>query len=68
METTNAHAISSLKSLLFLGRTEEKRLRAVLAGHPDFRLRMQTRFELEMLLRKTTVQSEELEKLLAGGA
>ena len=68
MESTNAHDVSNLKSLLFLGKVEEKRLRAVLADHPEFRLKMQTRFDLEGLLRKTKVQSEELEKLLAAGA
>jgi hypothetical protein len=65
MESTSTPAISSLQSLLFLARVEEKRLRTILATNPAFRLKMQTQVDLENLLRRTSVQSEELEKLRA---
>jgi hypothetical protein len=63
MEPTLAHAISTLLSLVFLGRFEEKRLRRILACDPAFKLKMQTRFDLERVLTKTKAQSQELEKL-----
>jgi len=58
-------AASTLRSLLFIGRGEEKRLRGILADHPTFLVKMQTRSELEKVLKQLQVQLEEFEKLNA---
>jgi len=58
-------AVSALQTLLFLGRVEEKRLRAILADSPRFLIEMRTRSELERLVKRIRVQSEEFEKLQA---
>jgi len=65
MEPTRTIAISTLQKLIFLGRGEEKRLRAILAESPKFLVKMQTRSDLEKIVRKTKIQSEELERLQA---
>jgi hypothetical protein len=58
--------VATLQTLVFLGRIEEKRLRAILADAPKFMVKMKTRAHLENVVRITKAQSEELEILLAG--
>ena len=55
-----------LQSLIFLGRGEERRLRAILTDAPKFMVKMQARADLEKIVRMTKAQLEELEKLRAG--
>jgi hypothetical protein len=66
METDRTHAIAALHSLVFLGRGEERRLRAILADAPQFMVKMQARADLEKIVRIIKAQSEELERLRAG--
>jgi hypothetical protein len=66
MEPHRTRVIAALQSLIFLGRDEEKRLRAILADTPKFMLKMQARADLEKIIRLTKARSEELEKLRAG--
>jgi hypothetical protein len=63
MEQARRQAASTLQSLIFLGRGEEKRLRAVLADGPKFLVKMRTRAELEKILQKIKLQSVELARL-----
>jgi hypothetical protein len=65
METDRTRAIA-LHSLIFLGRGEERRLRAVLADDPKFMVKMQARADLEKIVRIIKAQSAELEQLRAG--
>jgi hypothetical protein len=65
MEPGRTIAISTLQSLIFLGRGEEKRLRLILASGPAFVLRMKTRADLERCIRKTNLAMEELAALQA---
>jgi len=66
METHPTRRIAALQALVFLGRIEEKRLRAILADAPKFMTRMRARADLENIVRMTKGQSEELETLRAG--
>ena len=66
MEPQRTRAMAALQSLLFLGRGEERRLRAILAGAPQFIVKMRARTDLEKIVRMIKAQSEELEKLRAG--
>jgi hypothetical protein len=65
MEQQRNRTIAALQSLIFLGRGEEKRLRAILADAPKFMVKMQARADLEKLVRIAKAQSVELEKLRA---
>jgi hypothetical protein len=65
MEPPRTRAIAVLQSLIFLGRGEERRLRAILAEAPKFMVKMQARADLEKIVRIVRTQSEELEKLRA---
>jgi hypothetical protein len=65
METDGTRAIA-LHSLIFLGRGEERRLRAILADDPKFMVKMQARADLEKIVRIRKVQTEELEGIRAG--
>jgi hypothetical protein len=67
METRSTLSMSNLRAQIFLGKMEEKRLRAILTEAPIFKVKMQTRFDLEKLLRKSKAQSEELAILEAEG-
>ena len=58
-------AASTLQTLLFLGRIEEKRPRGILADGPKFMVKMKTQSELEKVLKRIKVQFEELERLHA---
>jgi hypothetical protein len=62
MEADRTRAIA-LHSLIFLGRGEERRLRAILADDPKFMVKMQARADLEKTVRIIKAQSEELERL-----
>jgi hypothetical protein len=64
METDRTRAIA-LHSLIFLGRGEERRLRAILADDPKFIVKMQARADLEKVVRIIKAQSQELESLRA---
>jgi hypothetical protein len=66
MESHSTRTIATLQSLIFLGRGEERRLRAILADAPKFMLKMQARADLEKVVRTTKAQLEELEKLRTG--
>ena len=66
METHPTRRIANLQALVFLGRIEEKRLRAILADAPKFMVKMQARADLEKIVRMAKAQSEELETLRAG--
>jgi hypothetical protein len=66
MTATQTLSISNLLSLLFLNSVEERRLRAILACSPIFRVKMQTQFDLQVLARKGTALSKELDQLEAG--
>jgi hypothetical protein len=65
MEQARRQAATTLQSLIFLGRGEEKRLRLILVAEPTFMFKMQTRADLEKCLRKTKVALAELAKLQA---
>ena len=66
MEQARRQATTTLQSLIFLGRGEEKRLRLILVAEPTFILKMQTRADLEKCLRNTKIALEELAFLQAG--
>jgi hypothetical protein len=66
METGRILAISTLRTLIVLHQNEEKRIRAVLADIPTFKVKMQARFDLERLVREKNAQVDELAKLEAG--
>jgi hypothetical protein len=63
MEPVQELAISTLRTLLFLGNQEEKKLKTILSDDPAFRVKMQTRTDLERLLRNGKIQSDELARL-----
>jgi hypothetical protein len=65
MESHRTRA-AALQSLIFLGRGEERRLRAILADAPKFMVKMQARADLEKIVRTTKAQLEELERLRVG--
>jgi hypothetical protein len=65
VEPVRSLAISNLRAQIFLGKMEEKRLRTILADGPIFKVKMQTRFDLDRLLTKSKTQSAELATLEA---
>lgn len=65
MEPARESAISALRALLLFGDHEEKKLRAILADDPPFRVKMQTQTALEKILRNQRIQSDKLASLEA---
>jgi len=63
MEPARALVITTLRTLQFLNRREEKRLRAILADSPKFLLKMETQSDLEKILSQAKAQAAELAKL-----
>jgi hypothetical protein len=58
MDAGRTIAISTLQSLVFLDRGEEKRVRLILAAEPTFMLKMRTRSDPERCVRNTKLAIE----------
>ena len=56
-------AVENLRALISLGQHEEKSLRKILAGDPDFKVKIRAQFDLDKVLRRRKRQADELAKL-----